>query len=571
MMKIFLRSSFLASLVLILVNVVQGNPLQGNYTINSTQPTSGNNFQSFNDLADSLNLNGVSGNVLVTVLTGTGPYVEQVLFNNVQGTGPSATVTINGNGETLTAATDSSDRHILRLKDCNYFTINNIKIVRDLASTHSTYGIHILNTGDHITITNCSVDMTATTSTLNGAYVASGSETSILETGDFHNITITGDTATGGGYGASVFGLVSNLASNIVISNNVFYDFHSNGVYLRETDGAVISGNYFEKRTSNVTSVNAIQIAQAANINAKIFNNYITVSQVSNGSSTFRGIYLFNGTGHKVYNNVIADIHLVSGNFTAIEVRTAGTAPEIYFNTISLDNPTSTTGDLIGISEELSNTNSVIKNNIISISQPTTGVKAGISLGATATVTTAVTSNYNLIYTPNGNVAMKGSLTPVFYPTLGDWQAISGQDANSVSADAGIVNLTTPIPTTSAADNTGTPIGFITTDILGNPRSVTPDMGAYEFVAVGINDFSHSDKIRIYPNPANENLYFIFDKSNASAVISIYNATGQLEFQKHTTAGELNFSVNIEGLSRGMHVIRVVSGNETDTRKIILQ
>jgi len=552
-------------------NFIEANPLSGNYTINSTAATAGTNFQSFNDLADSLNLNGVSGNVLVTVLTGTGPYNEQVIFDNIPGTGPAATITINGNREIITAVTDSSKRHIVRLKDVQYFTINNLSVVRDLASTHSTYGIHILNTGNHITISGCSVDMTATTSTLNGAYVASGSESSILVTGDFHNIVITGDTAIGGGYGASVFGLVSNLASNIVISNNVFYDFHSNGVYLRETDGAVISGNYFEKRTANVTSVNAIQIAQAANINAKIFNNYITVSQVSNGSSTFRGIYLFNGTGHKVYNNVIADIHLVSGNFTGIEVRTASTAPEIYFNTISIDNPTATTGDLTGISEELSNTNSVIKNNIISISQPTSGTKAGISLGATATVTTAVTSDYNLIFIPNGNVAMKGSLTPVFYPTLGDWQAVSGQDANSVSADAGILNLTIPIPSTSAADNTGTPIAFVTTDILGNPRSVTPDMGAYEFIAVGLNDFSHSLNTNIYPNPASEVLNVSFNRANSASTIFIYNSTGQLEFQRETGLGEVNCKINTGELSRGLHLVKIVSGKETEIRKVILQ
>jgi hypothetical protein len=103
-----------------------------------------------------------------------------------------------------------------------------------------------------------------------------------------------------------------------------------------------------------------------------IYGNFIKVSQVDNGTMPFRGIYLFNGTGHRVFNNVIHDVNLTSGNFTAIEVRTAGTAPEIYFNTISLDNPNTSSGELFGIAEELSNTNSIIRNNIISITQPTT-------------------------------------------------------------------------------------------------------------------------------------------------------------------------------------------------------
>ena len=36
-------------------------------------------------------------------------------------------------------------------------------------------------------------------------------------------------------------------------------------------------------------------------------------------------------------------------------------------------------------------------------------------------------------------------------------------------------------------DNTGIVIPFVTTDIVGLTRSSTPDMGAYEFVQVGIS------------------------------------------------------------------------------------
>ncbi|MBK8491336.1 MAG: hypothetical protein IPL49_10715 [Saprospirales bacterium] len=40
--------------------------------------------------------------------------------------------------------------------------------------------------------------MSGATSTLIGAYIASGSETSILEGGNFHDITITQNVSTGG-------------------------------------------------------------------------------------------------------------------------------------------------------------------------------------------------------------------------------------------------------------------------------------------------------------------------------------------------------------------------------------
>src|SRR5215216_6248213 len=109
--------------------------LNGSYTINSALPTAGNNFQSFNDFADSISTNGVSGNVTATVTPGSGPYIEQVVFNNIQGSGPAAIVTLEGSGETITALTDSANRHIVRLTDIQYFTVNNLRIERDSNST----------------------------------------------------------------------------------------------------------------------------------------------------------------------------------------------------------------------------------------------------------------------------------------------------------------------------------------------------------------------------------------------------------------------------------------------------
>ena len=461
---------------------LSAQPLNGAYTINSGMPTAGSNFQSFTDFAAALDANGISGHVTATVAFGSGPYQEQVVFNSVTGSGANAVVTIEGNGQTITAVTSTTDRHVLRLANVQYFTINNLRAAWDPASTGGFYGIHLFGSADHVTISNCMVDLTGTISTLYGAYVASGSETSILSAGDFHNILINNNMSKGGGYGASVFGLsAGQLATNIVITNNEFLDFHSNGVYLRETDGATVADNFFDKTTAQVTSANAIQIAQNANLNAKIFRNFIQVSQTANGSVTFRGIYLFNGTGHRVYNNVIHNVNLTSGNFTGIEIRSAGTAPEIYFNTIAVDNPNATTGNLYGIKEELSNTNAILRNNLISLSQPTSGNKSGLVLGATAVVTTAFDTDYNIIYTPGGNTAQRGTLSPTLYGTLPTWQGASGQDANSLDLDPVFSSPTLSQPTNPAVDDAGTAIPFVMFDVAGVLRGSPPDIGAYEF------------------------------------------------------------------------------------------
>lgn len=548
-----LRSIIPVSIALLVLSLasqehLQATPLLGDYTINAGAATGGTNFHSFTDFASSINANGISGNVIVTVVSGSGPYIEQVVINTVQGAGPTATVLLEGNGETISAVTTTLNRHVIRLSNVQYFTINNLHISRDPSSSGGFYGIHIFSTGNYITISNCSVVMSNTTSTLDGAYIASGSETSILVTGNFHNLTLTGNSSEGGGYGASVFGLVTNLASNIVISDNQFINAHSNGVYLRETNGAVISNNFFDKTTAAVTSFNFIQTAQAANINAQIFNNTIQVSQTLNGTMTVRGIYLFNGTGHKVYNNVIHNIQLQSGTFTAIEVRTGATAPEICYNTIAIDNPIAGTGNMYGIKEELSNTNTIIRNNVISISQGTSGTKTALALASNSNLNSAFNSDYNDIWVPGGNVAQKGSpyTTMTYYPTLANWQSVSGQDSHTFNENPVFVSAHYSQPTNGTIDNTGTPVAWISTDITGATRGTPPDPGAYEFSAA--------------PPPAPDTIY--------GSVMMCENATAQVYYVTPVT-GATSYTWTVTGASlvsgQGSSTITVTFSNLATT------
>jgi hypothetical protein len=175
------------------------------------------------------------------------------------------------------------------------------------------------------------------------------------------------------------------------------------------------------------------------------------------------------------------DVNLISGNFTGIEIRTAGTAPEIYFNTISLNHSTGTTGNLYGIKEELSNTNSILRNNIINITQTTSGIKSALVLGATAVVTSAFDSDYNWLYVPTGNIGQRSTTSPTFYPTLGDWQAASNQDMNSLGISPQITTVTYPVPTNLNGNDAGISIPGILIDFLGVIRSTPPDIGAIEF------------------------------------------------------------------------------------------
>jgi hypothetical protein len=473
----FLHGRFVKSMCLIVALLIAfsgfAQPLAGPYTINLAQATSGTNFNNFNDFAGALSSRGISSNVTVTVAPNSGPYQEQVTFANISGSGPAAVVTINGNGNTITAQTTSTERHIIRLSSVSYFTIDSLTVAAmNATSATNIMGVHVFGTGDNININRVTVDMTGITSSLSQGIVASGSATSNLTAGtSFTNLTFSNNTIIGGGYGISFFGTAS---TGILMNNNSIYDFSSNGIYTRGSNGLVIRDNVLNKR-AGTAGASAIQIAQTDNTNASVYNNKISHEQTSTG--TFRGIYIFGGTGHQVYNNLIYDVRALTGtNVYGIHARAAGTM--VLFNTVSFDHTTAGAVPMYAFAEEAVNTGTILKNNIFSISQPTSAAKSAILLSSTSTVTTAINSNNNVFYVPGGNVAMRGTTS---YTTLADWQAASAQDAASMETNPYFISLTNPVPTSGIINNKAATGTTVTTDITGATRSATPDPGAYEF------------------------------------------------------------------------------------------
>ncbi|WP_460549004.1 hypothetical protein, partial [Hymenobacter daeguensis] len=103
------------------------NPISGAYTINNAQPTAGTNFNSFTDAASRLTLDGISGPTTVTVVGG--PYTEQFLLGQVNGTSATNPLVINGGGRTIKfGSTNSNQRAVVQLNGTDYTTINNLVI-----------------------------------------------------------------------------------------------------------------------------------------------------------------------------------------------------------------------------------------------------------------------------------------------------------------------------------------------------------------------------------------------------------------------------------------------------------
>src|SRR5262249_40599440 len=114
------------------------------------------------------------------------------------------------------------------------------------------------------------------------------------------------------------------------------------------------------------------------------------------------------------------------------------------------------------------------------------GVNAAIAVGGNAPSPAGLTSDYNDIYaTGTGGVVGVFDSTPQL--TLSDWQAATGQHANSISADPQYLNHSGNASTvdlhllgTSPCVGAGGTIAEITDDFDGDPRRGPPTVGAGE-------------------------------------------------------------------------------------------
>ncbi len=463
-------------------------PLVGSYTIDSSTPTGGTNFQTFGDAASSLGLNGVAGPVVFNVLQGT--YNEQVTFTAAAGASPVNSITINGNGDTISFSGSSSDRHVIRLDGAKYMTIDNLVIV----ATNTTYGwgVQLRNGADSNTVKNCYIDVSAVTSTSSSnsiGVVASGSNTSVTTSGDNANaLTLDSNEIVTGYYGIRLNGQTGGLnASGHIITNNTVRDYRLYGIYLDDTDGTLVFGNDISR--ANRVSVGTFYgvFCTAGNRNVIVEKNRIhnTHDNASSLTGAAYGIYFSScdapaGSENIAVNNLIYNFN---GNGTIYGLYNFGSdGTYFYHNTVSLDHAPATGGTTRGFYQTSTATNIQVFNNLFSITRGGSGSKHGVYLGST---TSTVLSDNNAIHV-GGNGS--GGLHVGYYSgnqtTLADWQAAnsSAYGQNSVAADPLFVDITNNnyVPAASLIDNIGANLG-VGDDLAGVARTTTPDPGAFEF------------------------------------------------------------------------------------------
>ncbi len=465
----------------------------GTYTINNQAPTAGTNYNTFTEAIAALQC-GIAGPVVFNVNPAIA-YNEQVTIPQLFGTSATNTITINGNGASLSFnSTNTSNRAGITLDGADYININGLGITAT-GTTTSEYGwgIFLTNDADFNTITGCFISVDAVLSSLNYAgIVISGSATSPTTLGsNCDNNTITGNQINGGYYGITCTGTASpTFSGGNIIQNNFVQNFYLGGIYVNGQNGSLFSGNDISRPTRSAISsfygVYMSGVSQSCVVDANRIHGNATAAPGNTNVAYcmyITGVDAPAGFENTFSNNAIYDI---TGEGTQYGIySTSSDGGKYYHNTISLDDQTATSTAITrGVYQTTAATGLEFKNNIITVRRTATGAKYAVYLG---TSTSSIVSDYNdYVVNPASATSYIGYLGGN-QATLADLQLASGQEANSVSI---VPFYNAPAfgdfsPTNASLDNLGTPLG-IASDINGAPRSPSaPDMGAYEFTISG--------------------------------------------------------------------------------------
>lgn len=461
----------------------------GTYTINAGAAASSTNFVSFNAAANALSC-GIAGPVIMNVVANSGPYNEQVEFPEILGTSATNTITINGNGNTLTYnSTNSADRAGILLNGADYFRINNL-----IVAPTGTYGyaIHLTNNADNNIISGCTVNnlLTNTSSFLAGIVISGSLTSATSANSECDSNTIINNTVNGGYYAITNLGKTSPASSGNTIKGNTIKDFYYYGIYTSYNDGLLIDSNDISRPNRSTVSTFYGLYMSTGLTNCTVSRNRIHNTNGASTTSTSQMTAIYTnsdgtvGNENMVVNNLIYDFN---GSGTIYALYNAGGDHVKYLhNTVSLDNISNTSANITrGFYQTTAATGVEIRNNIFTMSRTGTGANTILYFN---TPTSTINSNYNDLYlVPNsGSSNFIGRSNTTDYTTLAAWQGGTSFGTNSVSVDPLYVSVATGNlkPNSFPLDNKGVAAG-ITKDITNASRSTTtPDIGAYEFVAV---------------------------------------------------------------------------------------
>ena len=457
--------------------------LSGLYTIDSASPTALRNFQSFTDLANRLNKDGVADSVTVSVTKGSGPYNENFILNTIFGASTNNRLTIKGNNEKISAPPNTLDYRIIGLNNSQYVTIDSLIIVSQ--DVYRSFGIHLSNFADHNIISNCTINMNSVQNFgsagiyATDSYYSSGTSSST----PVSNLRIDGCTIFGNITGILLeVGLFNNYATGNIIQNNQIQNFNGYGINVRNQSNLIIEKNkisrpdpivYTNYISSSITgilisgrsnnlSVQQNEIAQIYSLPPTLDGNIIGIATSSNSGTT----------NAIMKNNVIRDL-FGNESIHAIDNRIDGI--KLYHNTINIKNPLNLAVDIVGL--YYVNTNGIeLKNNLIAIDGNTNASYYAIQ---EYFFNSTLSSNYNNFHlSPSSSTAQNfAKINNTTYATIRDWRSLTARDQNSLTLDPQFVSSENLTPLNIGLKGAGTNLN-VTKDFYDKLRKTSPDMGA---------------------------------------------------------------------------------------------
>lgn len=436
--------------------------LAGTFTIGTT-----GDFPDLTSAVAALNSFGVCGPVTFNIASGT--YTEQVALGAVTGASTTNTITFQsatGNAGDVTISSNaatSTTNYVFLLNGSEHVRITNLTVENSNASFGTCFRLE--GNCNDIEIDNCVINGPSRGSTTSNL-------STIFGTGSVMNdIVIQDCDIIGGSYGVYLRGVGSGTRStNCIIRNNRIESYYR-GASLYYHDAIEVHGNTIVSNTfSTYNFFRGVECSSCDN------GSTITANQINAETGSY-GIYLTSSTGTATTPNLIANnfVH-VGGTSTAYGIYLSSTLEyiDVYHNSVNITS-TSISGRAFFISG--TGTDVDVVNNILN----NEGIGYAIYLSSSVTLDTV---NYNLLHTQGNNLAYY-VLGP--YSTLGDYQNVSGLDANSVDFAAPFVS-STDLHVTPIMNETGTPVPYVTADIDGDPRDpVRPDIGADEIVPAPVD------------------------------------------------------------------------------------
>lgn len=510
---------------------IVGPPMSGIYDLGGGN----NDFATFTEALTALQQRGIDGEVIIEAYNGT--YTESLTLTQISGANLVDRVIFR---EHVSAAADvvvltnGAEARVLYFDGADFITFEGI----DLVATNATNVVVELDNGaQYITLRDLAITArdSSNTSTRGVKLNFDGND----------NCLVDGVTLSGAFYGVRCEGGTGQV-TGLEVANCTILNA-SYGVYLDDSHLANIHHNDIQPHGYASTSSYGVYVSSlTADDSVFVHGNRIHNFRHTNtgafpdvaGVTTLPGsnAYAF------VYNNFIYGFQTSGPGIYGIRGSTGNTFA--YNNSILMNN-VAEADEIAGIYVSTGSTTAL--NNIIKVEQDTNTCYAIWRAAGTL-----VESNFNCL-NGTGPAYSTGRDGTNSYADLLAWQAF-GPDAGSIDLDPDFVSTTDlHIDTMSVAVNgLAQPIALITSDIDGDARTGTPDIGADEYepfvdaqpvvdLVITI-DNTNSNAILSWTPTLNAQSYLIYASNTSDFAVIPENHIGTTAASTFTEVGAMALS-----------------------------